>query len=165
LEDIRQIIKIAKEKSIDLRLFFSPEHAWILRAAYVVGLFPKLEQWKSKISTLAVSNNIILIDFQKLNKYTTEEVPSFDDSSFQMKWWWDGSHYKQSYGERIIERIINYPYQKDDLSQFISDPSEVSESMSEMLKKLKIYEASHSNDMRDMKSIEKNARTVSISGQ
>jgi len=104
---LRKIIELAHKKNIDLRFFISPSHARQWEVIEQLGLWEKWEYWKRNI--LAITNEqsrifdttpFPIYDFSGYSQYSTEEVPR--NNSFQMHWYSDSSHYKQTLGDIVL---------------------------------------------------------------
>ena len=99
--DFERILKICKEKKIDLKMYISPAHADLegegLRATGNWNLF---ENWKRKLVDLSDQYGYSVWDFSGYNSITTESVKT------PMKNYWDSSHFDEQIGHLIIKRIF-----------------------------------------------------------
>jgi hypothetical protein len=97
LNNLREIVALCKENNIEVVGFISPAHVTQLEAIYVAGQWDILEQWmREMVSILPVW------DFSDYNSITTEPV------SETMKYYIDSSHYKESVGNWVLDRVFSY---------------------------------------------------------
>jgi hypothetical protein len=100
-DDLDQLISICAKKSIDLRLYINPAHAYLdgegIRA---VGKLELFEGWKRQISEIAALHRVPLWDFSGYNSVTTEKVIS------PMTYYWDSSHFTEKVGNWILSRVF-----------------------------------------------------------
>lgn len=118
LDTFKQILIFSQANRIDLHLFISPEHARKLVLINQLGLWQEFELWKRNLVTLIAENapEFSLWDFSGFNNITTEPFPALNDSSTQMQWYWESSHYKKEVGNIILGKMLaentdsqNYP--------------------------------------------------------
>jgi hypothetical protein len=108
-----KILSFAHENNIDLYMAISPSHARMLEVIDVKGLWDTFENWKRKLVFLneEVSRQfkkpaLPLLDFSGYNKYTTEELPDFNDRETKMKWYWESSHFKKELGDLVLDCLF-----------------------------------------------------------
>jgi len=113
IEIFSRILRFAHEQGIELKLFISPAHARLLVAIHTIGIWGKYEQWKKQL--VAVNERIAamfnkpaftLWDFGIVNRYTTEPVPQVGDTETEMKWFWEGSHFKKELGDCVLDVLF-----------------------------------------------------------
>lgn len=118
LDELRVLIKRARELEIDLRIAISPEHASLVEIIDHSGLWPTWEAWKREIIRLAEQESsttwsVPVFDFSGYNEITTELVP-INTANVAMKNYWDPSHYKRHIGDRMLDVILrNVTYTSD----------------------------------------------------
>jgi hypothetical protein len=96
LDNLRKIVTLCKENNIEVVGFISPAHVTQLEAIYVAGQWNILEEWtREMVSILPVW------DFSDYNSVTTEPV------SETMKYYIDSSHYKESVGNWVLDRVFS----------------------------------------------------------
>ena len=102
MSDLKDIIDICKENGINLYMYISPAHASLDgEGIYSAGLYSSFEDWKRKLSGVASSYNVPLVDFSGYNSITTEKVAT------PMRYYWDSSHFTEEVGNVILDTIIN----------------------------------------------------------
>lgn len=114
LAALRDLVEIAKSRDIELKLFISPAHAAQWETLRVAGLWPEFEQWKREVVKIAP-----VWDFSGYNSITTESIDR------EMNYYWDSSHYRESVGDLIINRLFDYQTEKvpSDFGVFIDAES------------------------------------------
>ncbi|MBP0000510.1 MAG: hypothetical protein J7641_16170 [Cyanobacteria bacterium SID2] len=114
LNALRDIIIACRENDIELHLFISPVHARQLEKMQSLGLFADFEQWKREVVAIVdedrsahpEKNIISVLDFSGYNSFTTEAVPP-ENSSEQMRWYLEASHYKKDLGDIVLDVVLN----------------------------------------------------------
>lgn len=106
------IIRIAAEHRIALKIFVPPYHAQLLDLISSRGFWPEFENWKRALAQTVFDQNrahpeakIELVDFSGYNRYTQEPVPAAGDTVTQMRWYWEAGHFKSALGDKIIHRM------------------------------------------------------------
>jgi hypothetical protein len=101
METLRQLIAFCYSQDIDLHLLITPIHARKLEVLWHYGLWSTYELWKQQLTEIVTSvapphsrsEPFALWDFSGYNSITTESAPPIGDSTTQMQWFWEGSHY------------------------------------------------------------------------
>jgi hypothetical protein len=101
IDNLREIVALCQQHNIAVIGFISPAHATQTEAIYLAGHGQILEQWKRKIVEV-----ITVWEFSDYNSITTEPV------SEKMKYYIDGSHYKETVGNLVLDRILSYNEEK-----------------------------------------------------
>jgi len=110
---IAKIIHFCREHYIDLRIFLTPAHAHQLEIASQLGGWFNIERGKRQLVSLlsedAASHPSApafpLWDFCDYSSVTTEPVPAVGTRA-EMLYYWDSSHFKQSVGDWILDRLF-----------------------------------------------------------
>jgi len=109
----RNMLELAGEEGIELKLFISPSHAWLQEALYAMNLWDEFEQWKRDlVQEVSIANSrekrnyIALWDFSGYTKYTTEKVPVEGDAETVMAWFIDPSHYADNLGNLLLDKMF-----------------------------------------------------------
>lgn len=113
-ETFRAVLSFCRENNIDLRLAINPMHAHMLELYWVNGTWEKLENWKRRLVRIldheAVGSHAVepfpLWDFADYNGVTKEPVPPLGDATTRMRWYWESSHYKNTVGRLMLDRIL-----------------------------------------------------------
>ncbi len=107
------ILKLAHEHKIDLRLLVSPSHArqWEVLAAK--GLWETFNAWKlflietnSDLARAYGNDAFDLWDFADYNKLSQTPPPPLDDSGSRIPWYWESSHYKKELGNIVLDQVL-----------------------------------------------------------
>jgi len=116
LQALRRIARNCAERGITLRLFITPVHARQLEALRAIGLFGEFERWKryladslSEISRKYPRARLSLWDFSGYSEFTTETVPTAEQSSSPVRWHWESSHFKAALGTLVLDRLFALP--------------------------------------------------------
>lgn len=110
LQFFRKMIRTSYEKGITSRVLISPSHARIWEVIHAGGLWRTWENWKRALVTIveeeakrAGKSAYEVWDFSGYNEITTEPV---SDAKEPMRWYWDGSHFKQAAGRLVLSKIF-----------------------------------------------------------
>jgi hypothetical protein len=113
----RRIVQFCRVNGIQLDLFIHPYHAHVLEIFRGTGLWNRFEGWKREVVAVLAADSarnpdgpvFPLWDFATYNSVTTEAVPRPDQTSVEMTWYWESSHYKAVVGEVVVQRIYDLP--------------------------------------------------------
>ena len=113
---LRQILEVAKENEIDVRLFIQPTHVYLLEVLKALGMMEDYEKWRHRLIDLVEGVNkkypkslkFYLWDFSSYNTVTMDEVPLEEELKSLMLWHVDVGHFKKSLGDMIQDRIFSY---------------------------------------------------------
>lgn len=115
MDTFRDMVQFARQSNVDVRFFLEPLHARMMLAIQYAGLWPQFEDWKRGIVTILSEEAqesgkppFPLWDFSGFNSVTNEHIPSFEDETARMKWFWEPSHYKKETGDLILDRVLDY---------------------------------------------------------
>jgi hypothetical protein len=110
---LHDLLRYCRERHIELHVTISPLHAHKLLEIRQVGLWDQYEIWKrSVVSAVEEANSVpsdkpvVLWDFSALHALATEPVPPLHDTRAQMRWYWEGSHYKRVVGDAMLDRVF-----------------------------------------------------------
>ena len=77
------------------------------------GLLPVFEQWKhllvsevDAINTRYPESHIVLWDFSGYGPMQCEVIPEKNDKKSFTRWYWEAGHFKQEYGDLILQRVL-----------------------------------------------------------
>ncbi len=112
---IRRIVEFCRAEHIDLRIFLTPEHAHQMEISSAVGAWSSIEQGKRALVKLLREDAarhpgkppITLYDFSGYSTVTTEALPE-PGSHAEMKYYWDSSHFKETVGDMVLDRLFGY---------------------------------------------------------
>lgn len=105
--ELATIVSLARKNNIELILFTQPYHADYLEMLHQMGLWPSFEQWKYLVAQFASQTGVQLFDFAEYDAFTTEEVPRREDTTTEMRWYWEPGHYKEVLGDEILKSMIS----------------------------------------------------------
>lgn len=112
-DELQAMAATALRDGVDLRIYISPVHAYLLETRRFLGLDAEYERWlRSVLETVADESakhpgtpSIPIWDFSGYNSVTTETVPPEGDLA-PMRWYHDPSHYKREAGDLILDRVL-----------------------------------------------------------
>lgn len=114
LEDYRQILQMAYQNGVDVRIVINPSHAYLLEVIHAIDLWPTFEAWKRSLLTInleeAEASNaepFPLWDFCDYSSLATQAVPETRqqwDRTPQL--FWEITHFKPAVGDRILQTIF-----------------------------------------------------------
>jgi hypothetical protein len=106
---VERIIATAGQAGIPIRLVIYPVHAHALVLIHQAGLWPAFEAWKREL-VIRVDGarfaNVELWDFSGFTPYADESIPPPGDKTSEMRWYWEGGHFKKSLGDALLARIF-----------------------------------------------------------
>lgn len=107
LDSFNDIIEFCQQYNIKLLVFISPIHALQQEVIWQLGLAAEYENWKREMVKVLNDSEVVLWDFSGYNSITTEPFPPLDDTTTQMKNYWEGSHYRRHIGNLILDRLFD----------------------------------------------------------
>jgi len=122
LDDYREMITLAHQQHIALKLFISPSHARQWEVIATAGLTEKWEAWKRELVKINVeeaartkSEPFPLWDFSGYNAINREAVPAEGDMQTVMRWYSDSSHFTPELGMVLLDKMSGLPINKPDV--------------------------------------------------
>jgi hypothetical protein len=113
MDELRNALATAYQRTLDVRLFISPSHARNWEVIAAAGLWSKFEEWKRLLIAIneteaakAGKPEYPIWDFSGYNSITTEQVPLKGDTTTLMRWYWESSHYKKETGDLVLDRVF-----------------------------------------------------------
>jgi len=109
--DFRDILEMCYKNNINLDIIFGPSHIRQWEAFAYYKNYETFLKWKKdivlnveKIAKEQYKNPFRIIDFSVYHELTAEQVPSNPED--KMKYHWEGSHYKKSLGNIVLDIIL-----------------------------------------------------------
>ena len=108
---LRTILLLAHARNIDLRMFFSPSHAWHWQTMEIAGMLPRFEAIKRAV--IRTNEDVArevggkpfpLWDFSGYNSFSEEAVSRSD--GVRMQWFRDPLHYTPALGSIVLDRVM-----------------------------------------------------------
>jgi len=111
---IRRIIGFCRDQGIDLRIYITPAHAHQLEISAAMGEWAAIEDGKRALVHMIAEDArahpgarpFPVLDFSGYSPITTESVPP-SGSRAEMAYYWDSSHFKESVGDMVLERLLS----------------------------------------------------------
>ena len=113
LDLFQQFGSFCLERDIKLTVLIAPSHISLLEHFENVGYWETWEDGKRHLVTLADELNqtypdapgISVWDFNGLTPYTTEPIPTLEDTATRMTYFWDPGHFRKELGDLMLQRI------------------------------------------------------------
>jgi len=164
-----QIIRMAYRDRINLVMFVPPLHAINQEVRKLSGLWQDIKSWREKI--VEINNNVAreiqqppfpIWDFSGFNQYTEEAVPAKGELR-EMKWYWEGSHFRKELGDRMFKTMFaEHSANAAQVQRFgtLLDPNTILLSNRRLDEDEKNYSLSHRDEIRHL---EETLRRISTS--
>ncbi len=158
LVPFRDLVGFALDHDIDLRLFFSPIHAWMGVGLNEAGLYAQYQDWRKALVTIAAEEAetrgkpaFPIWDLAGFNPITT--TPAGKESSV---WYFEGSHYRPRLGDLVLDcifgtSVVGKQYKKDFCEKV--DIHTIESRNAESRKALFAYMRNHPEDAKEIKKI------------
>ncbi len=108
LDTVAAIIAFTRAHGVKLTLAITPRHSDELEIYWHLGLWPRVEQFKTELAELVATqgNGVRLWDFMDYSAFTTEPVPPEGDLRSATRWFWDPNHFKRALGRIMVAQIL-----------------------------------------------------------
>jgi hypothetical protein len=108
MDAVAAIIAFTRAHDIKLTLAIAPHHADAMELYWRDGLWPRVEQLKTELTTLVAAQNgaVTLWDFLDYSAFNTEPIPPAGDRRTPTAWFWESTHFKKPLGEIMIQRMF-----------------------------------------------------------
>ena len=111
LVHLRRLLRSAHARRVELRLFFSPEHARLIELARATRLLERYRQWQASAAEVNREEAVragrapFLMAMPDDPLWTVAEVPPQGDTLTQPTYFLDGSHYTRVVGNAILDSL------------------------------------------------------------
>ncbi|WP_218079547.1 hypothetical protein [Anthocerotibacter panamensis] len=169
LEHFKALVEFCRREGIDLKVYIHPVHANLLEAFRVHGLWSDVEDWKRFVvqilaadaQTHPAAQPFRLWDFSGYTSVTTEPVPAAGDTTTQMRWYWDSTHYKKALGDLILDRVFGYrdaqrPIPKD--FGVLLTPQNLETHLADIRQAQTRYQQTHPAEVQEVEAMDRAAR-------
>ena len=114
VDELQQIIELAHQHGIRLRMAFTPIHASYHALLLDLGRHEQFLAWKRAVARLTekahhTGVDVELWDFATLNAMTTEPIPPAGAAQRRMLWYWESTHFRPELGELMVAQIYASP--------------------------------------------------------
>ena len=162
-EALRDIIRIAHENNIELCMIMSPLHVYHYESLALRDLWQEFETWKRKCvminteeSRAAGKDPFPLWDFANYNPYTTEDVPTAENTDAVMKSYNDSAHFTIELGDKVLDRVYgvdsNVPETVVDFGVILSEDN-IDEHLLIVRQAREQYANTHPDDIKIVENI------------
>ena len=115
LDLVRRIVRASVTHGTELHLVIYPYHSQLLTLYDAAGLWPAFEEWKRHIADVVAKEaaaalgpgKVVLWDFSGFHRFALESVPSKNDRTADMRWYWEAAHFRKELGDLILDRILD----------------------------------------------------------
>lgn len=115
LDLVRKIVRTSLAQGTELHLVIYPYHSQLLTLYDAAGLWPAFEEWKRRVVDIVAAEKasvsgpgkVVLWDFSGFHRYALEPVPSKEDRTVDMRWYWEAAHFRKELGDLILDRILS----------------------------------------------------------
>jgi hypothetical protein len=107
----RDILVLAAENQVELKLYISPSHITMMDAMQQSGVWPFSEAWKTEMLRIIDQVNSELgtaysiVDFEGVDPFSTKLVPNNNNSHQRMEWFIDPFHITPALGDAVLTRL------------------------------------------------------------
>lgn len=107
----RDILELAAQHRVDLKLYISPSHVLLMDAVLQSGVWPSSVQWKTSLVAITEQvntdhrSNFSIVDFESIDAFSTEAIP--ENQQQQMTWFFDPVHITPAFGDVILTRLYD----------------------------------------------------------
>lgn len=163
-DEYRQLLMIAREHHVKLRVFFSPIHARLLETFRALGWWSVLEDWKRTLCAITDEVNALspdapsceLWDFADYTAVTTESLPKAGEDDTVMKGYADPAHYSLETGNLVLDRLFNtrrpgilMPH----AFGFLLNGANLEAHLAAVRESGEVYRSSHADDIDEVRDI------------
>ena len=103
-----RLIKVAKEKQVDIVFFINPYHFSYLHTLADNNQWSNFQVWKKTLVnylSIMQGDEFTLWDFSGESDFVNEGVPLANPKQ-QMQWFWEPAHYKKELGDILIKKMV-----------------------------------------------------------
>ena len=164
LEIFSELVSFCRKHDIRLYVLISPVHARKLEVMWQLGLWDIYEKWKRALVNILSaeaalhpdSRPFALWDFSGFNDITTENLPPLGDDTTQMRWYWEGSHYRKEVGDLMLNRFFS---SKANVKQTITGfgvrlvPGNIESHLAEIRAAHEDYVNKHPEDIKEIETL------------
>jgi hypothetical protein len=103
-----RLIKVAKEKQVDIVFFINPYHFSYLHTLADNSQWSNFQVWKKTLVnylSIMQGDEFTLWDFSGESDFVNEGVPLANPKQ-QMQWFWEPAHYKKELGNSILFTLL-----------------------------------------------------------
>jgi hypothetical protein len=163
LDYVRRIVAFCRAEGIDLRIFIGPEHAHQLEITAAIGEWATIENAKRALVKLLAEDArqhpdarpIVVWDFSGYSSVTTERLPE-PGSRAEMAFYWDSSHFKDSVGDFVLDRVFELDHTTRDAPRDFGvqlTPATIEPALARLRAAQLAYQRSHPADVRWIRAL------------
>jgi hypothetical protein len=112
-DHLQSILDLARRDGVDVRLYISPNHVRTWEIMRLMGLWPRVEEWKRVLVRLLASDAarhpgqppVPLWDFGGYTSVTVDSRPQGTGPDLKFANHYDSMHFSKEIGDRIMDRV------------------------------------------------------------
>ena len=104
-DSLDRVVAACAKRGIKLTLVTYPYHVTLLQVFADTGLWPAFEDWQRRLAAYGNARDIQVWNFSRISPQTAEPVPPPGDTRAQMRWYWEGGHFKSALGDEMIREL------------------------------------------------------------
>lgn len=113
LEAVRRLVRVARERGIELSLYLSPHHARAYEAIRLMGWWPQYEAWQLALTGIVEDDArsagrppVAVWDFGGYSAITMDPLEAFPDGTFGYRRYADAIHFSTEVGYLCLDRVL-----------------------------------------------------------
>jgi len=115
-DTLRAFLARCRKAGVRLHIVVYPYHAHIQELFRSAGLWNSFEDWKRKVTQIVnddaaaagPASQFPLWDFSGYSPFATEEVAAPGDLRSEMRWYWEGGHFKKELGDLALDKVLGH---------------------------------------------------------
>jgi len=108
-DDLKKFLELSQTRNIIVTLFINPYHMDYFKQIARAQLWPAFQEWKHEILRIAETYQVVLWDFNTVDKYTTETPPPRGKLNEQLQWFVEPAHYNSELGNLMLASLLGRP--------------------------------------------------------
>ncbi len=152
LELFKKFARFCLEREIALTVLIAPAHVSLLEKFDASGYWPDWLAGQRRLVELAETLNlqhpdalpVMIWSFNGITAYTNEPIPSLDDTTTRLKWFWDPGHFRKELGDLMLQRTFGAEDQTEALFGVRLAPESIERYLSDLRDDYEKYAQSQS---------------------
>ncbi len=109
---LQATLELAKPRATRVDVIIYPYHAQVRWLFTQYGLSSLFNEWRERVVALAHAQaaksgaDIRVWDFSGFTPFHCEAVPPPADRKTQLKWYWEGGHFKKELGDLVLDQLF-----------------------------------------------------------
>lgn len=162
LDDLKEVMRLCRQRGIELRLFSYPYHAHLLEIIRITGHWSAFETWKRVMVKLLADEAKVagkpafeFWDFAGIDSLTTESIPPKGDRKAVMRYYWEAGHFKSELGNLIVNRMFGQSVQPAEFGVLLT-PGNVEARIARVNDQVTEYGRTHAPEVAELGELVRN---------